>query len=381
MRRSVLATVKSAAVIVGGTLLVCTAVADTATPLARPITPSYSSQALGVLPGDIWSEGYGVNDAGSVVGASFPAFPGGINTRGRAFYWDRADPGVLYQLTTSGANGRANAIAGGHGATAYAVGHELSPSESLGSRHAVIWIAPPTSGPIALDGQESEAYGVNDSGIAVGSRTDVASHLNIPTIWSPNGTNDYVRTDIALLPNHEAGVAFDINNDGIVVGLSVDHAVGGPVARAFLRLLNGSVHELAPAQGDTWSQAEAVSDVFTNSGDRFVYVAGVSIGVGVRGVRWTVNVDTGAVVDDPTVLSLRPPTGVNGAGDISGSNLQGAGSATLWQGGSYITLKPPKGGHGGGSSGLARTASSPRYVVGWTYMGGQGSRAVVWDVD
>ena len=70
MRRSMLATVKSAAVIVGGTLLVCTAVADTATPLARPITPSYASQALGVLPGDIYSVGYGVNDAGSVVGVS-----------------------------------------------------------------------------------------------------------------------------------------------------------------------------------------------------------------------------------------------------------------------------------------------------------------------
>jgi hypothetical protein len=94
---------------------------------------------------------------------------------------------------------------------------------------------------------------VNDNGVAVGAL------LGIPAIWSPNGTGGYFRTDIALLPNHDSGFADDINNDGIVVGS--DHVMGtSPFrSRAFLRLLNGSVLELAPAPGDSYSEAGAVA--------------------------------------------------------------------------------------------------------------------------
>jgi hypothetical protein len=119
-------------------------------------------------------------------------------------------------------------------------------------------------------------------------------------------------------------------------------------------------------------------------GKRLVYVAGTTrstseptTGVS-RGVRWTVNVDTGAVVDQ-TVLSLQFAAGVNGAGDVAGTSAHGQ-SATLWQSGSYIKLAPPKGGRGGASLGLARTASSPTYVVGGTQTR-MGGRAVVWDVN
>src|SRR5262245_22378120 len=51
--------------------LVGTLVANTATPAAHPTPPNYVSQALGVLPGDNQSNGFGVNDAGSVVGQSY----------------------------------------------------------------------------------------------------------------------------------------------------------------------------------------------------------------------------------------------------------------------------------------------------------------------
>jgi probable HAF family extracellular repeat protein len=345
--------------------------ADTATPFARPITPNYASRALGVLPGDELSVGNGVNDAGSVVGYS----SGGGGQR--AFYWDR-QTGVLHQLTTSGMNGVAHAIAGGPGATAYAVGYEgLAPTP-----HAVIWIAPPMSGPITLDGSPSVAFGVNDNGVAVGGRS------NTPAIWSPNGTGGYTRTNIAMLPNHQSAAALDINNDGIVVG--VGYVTGTtPRPRAFLRLLNGNVLELPPAQGDSNSYAKAVSDVFTNLGNEFVYVAGWTSGAvnSAAGVRWIVNVGTGVVVDQ-AVLSLFLATGVNGAGDVAGESSQthphDVQSATLWQGGSYITLAPPKGFRGGTAQGLARTASSPTYVVGEAEMQGQmrgATQAVVWDVN
>jgi hypothetical protein len=333
---------------------------------AAPPSQDYIAQGIGPLPGDTESNAFGVSDSGSVVGRSFG--PGGE----RAFYWDRPT-GALFQLTTTGATGAAYAIAGGSVGTAYAVGYESSPT---GNR-AVIWIAPPTSSPIALDDDGSRAFGVNDNGVAVG----IASGL--PVIWAPDGNNGYVRTNISLLPSHVQGLAEDIDNDGIVVGIGF--AATTFQQRGFLRLLNGGVIELAPALGDIESTAAAVSDIVTISERNVVYVAGrTNNASGVsQGVRWIVDVDTGAVVDR-TVLNLQFAEGVNGAGDVAGASLsRRRQSATLWRNGTYITLKPPSGGRNTGAFGLARSATSPTYVVGTTITNKSGIRAqaVVWEVN
>jgi hypothetical protein len=320
------------------------------TPLLDAASPNtdYAVQGIGALPGDNQSIAWGVNDSGSVVGRSF-----GPDVGERAFYWDRPT-GTLYQLTTSGATGAAFAIAGGSGGIAYAVGYESSPT----GHRAVIWIAPPTSGPVALDGGGSEAWGVNDNGVAVGTAS------GIPVIWAPDANDGYVRTNISLLPGHGGGLAEDIDNDGIVVGNGF--AATTFEQRGFLRLLNGSVIELAPAPGDIQSRAAAVSDIVTISGRNLVYVAGRTENASsvLRGVRWTVDVDTGAVVEQ-TVLSLQFAEGVNGAGDVAGASLSGRRqSATLWRNGTYITLDPPPGGRNTASLGMVRDATSPTYVVG-----------------
>lgn len=337
---------------------------------AAPPSPGYVVQGIGPLPGDNEAIGFGVNDSGSVVGRSFG--PDGE----RAFYWDRPT-GVLYQLTTTGATGAAFAIAGGPAGIAYAVGHESSPG---GGAHAVIWIAPPTSSPIALDGAGSRAFGVNDNGVAVGTASGV------PIIWAPDGNNSYVRTNISLLPGQEAAIAEDINSDGIVVGGGFELEV--PPQRAFLRLLNGSVIELAPAPGDNESRAAAVSDNVTIGDRNLVYVGGRTGDAFVsRGVRWTVDVDTGDVLDQ-TVLDLQFAAGVNGAGDVTGASSDGVGrrarqSATLWRNGIYIKLEPPRGGRNTASLGMAGGATSPLYVVGDTFTNKMGIRvqAVVWEVN
>jgi hypothetical protein len=334
---------------------------------AAPPSPEYTVQGIGPLPGDNQSLGFGVNDSGSVVGSSFAPDVGE-----RAFYWDRPT-GALYQLTTSGATGAAYAIAGGSGGIAYAVGYESSPT---GNR-AVIWIAPPTSSPIAVDAGGSRAFGVNDNGVAVGTAS------GLPVIWAPDGNNGYVRTNISLLPGHVGGVAEDIDNDGIVVGIG--SAATTFEQRGFLRLLNGTVIELAPAPGDIQSRAAAVSDIVTISDRDLVYVAGRTENASSvsRGVRWTVDVDTGAVVEQ-TVLSLQFAEGVNGAGDIAGASSSGRRqSATLWRNGTYITLRPPRGGRSAAGLGMARNATSPTYVVGQSATNKSGllGQAVIWEVN
>ena len=155
---------------------------------------------------------------------------------------------------------------------------------------------------------------------------------------------------------------------------------------AFLRLTNGIVIELAPAQGDIESEAFAVSSVVTVLDDSVVYVAGRTTDAGFlqQGVRWTVNVDTGAVVA-LTVLNMQFASGVNDAGDVAGATLsRRSQSATLWRDGTYITLEPPRGGGNTACLALARSPSLPTYAAGVTISRrrtGILAPAVVWDVN
>jgi hypothetical protein len=116
-----------------------------------------------------------------------------------------------------------------------------------------------------------------------------------------------------------------------------------------------------------------------------VYVAGRTTDAGFvqRGVRWTVNVDTGAVVA-LTVLSMEFATGVNDAGDVAGATLSRRSQfATLWRDGTYITLEPPRGGGNTACFALARSPSLPTYAAGqfiFRRRTGILAPAVVWDV-
>jgi uncharacterized membrane protein len=247
-----------------------------------------------------------------------------------------------------------------------------------GASRAVIWVAPPTSGPIFLDGDGSQAWGVNKKGVAVGARGA------IPTIWSPTTNNTYARTSIALLANHVAGLAQDINDNGVVVG--DDYAAVTFLRRAFIRLLNGTVVPLAPVQTDIESRANAVSNMFSRNGLRFVYVAGSSISAGgvERGVRWKVNVDTGAIAGR-TLLNMMFATGVNNAGHVVGARMtQTQQVALLWRAGTYLTLEPPQGGGNTGGFFLTRPGAPRAYAVGNTVMKrrqGLLAQAVFWDVN
>ena len=341
--------------------LLCGCVVEAGPPAGASTSPSITALALGPLAGDNQSMGFGVNDAGSVVGMS--AGMGGQ----RAFYWSKITG--LVQLTTSGATGAAYAIAGKPGNVEYAVGYE----KSGGRMRAVIWVAPPSLPPVPLSDTGSLALGVNDAGTAVGSSGGV------PVIWTRNGSS-YTPAYFNPLPNQVDAYAEDINNDGIIVGNGYE-----PVSyrsRAFVRLLTDAVVPLNPASGEVESTAQAVSDKVGPAGSQFVYVAGsTTSAAGVqRSVRWKVDLATGNLLETK-VLSQTWTEGVNGSGDVAGT-VNGSGSkqsATLWRNGGYTTLPPPKGATNGTSRGIARTALSPTYVVGQTTMNNW-PRAVVWVV-
>jgi probable HAF family extracellular repeat protein len=305
--------------------------------------------------------GFGINDAGSVVGMS--AGKGGE----RAFYWSKSRG--LVQLTTSGTTGAAYAIAGKPGNIEYAVGYE----ESGGRRRAVIWVAPPSLSPVPLSDNGSLALGVNDAGTAVGSSGGV------PVIWTPSGSG-YTPTHIGFLPNQAEAYATAIDNDGIVVGYGYDSVTF--LSRAFVRLPSGTLVPLDPVPGDVKSTAQAVSDKVGPTGSPFVYVAGsTTSAAGVqRAVRWKVDLATGNLLETK-VLSQTWAEGVNGSGDVAGTlnGSRGKQSATLWRNDVYTTLPPPKGATGGTSRGIAQTATSPMYVVGQTTINNW-PRAVVWVV-
>lgn len=321
--------------------------------------PSFVGQDLGILPGDNQSVAFGVNNAGEVVGQS-------AGTSGaHAFYWN----GALQNLTTPGSQGAAYAI--GSGATAFAVGYERAPGQPS---RAVVWTLPSITA-VDLDQVSSVASGVNDAGTVVGSYCVSGCGVNQVShgaIWVVGVSG---RTAIAPLPGYDFAHATDVNNDGLVVGSS-----SGPVAtseRAFLRLVNGVLIDLPPLAGFSQSSAVAISDVAGGQ----VYVAGFSRDAAgtTRGMRWTINASTGAILEtaDP---DQRYSLGVNLVGDVAGSGGSlSKSSATLWRSGGHIALNAPRGGSGSFSRGMARGAGTPTYVVGETTVKSR-PRALRWVV-
>jgi len=365
---------KRIAVLLFVAALGCMPLANAIKPGGGVKAPSYTGRNLGVLPGDSYSYGYGVSDAGSVVG--FSGYSTSESSASHPFYWDRAT-GVMVQLPTSGATsegtGRAYAVAGKTKASEYAVGDEDAPDTST---HAVIWRAPSLQTPaIVLDSGESAAsfaYGVNDDGTAVGSWGGETA------IWAHDGSGNYAMTTIDIFENQPEG-ARDINNQGIAVGYGYDPS--GTQANAFL-LAEGNVHALPPGGTDPYARALSVGDVFTTTaGEEFVFVSGSTTAVDgtEHAVRWTVNTGTWEITETK-VLAKDWSSGVNTSGDVACTNGTSARqSATLWRRDVFITLKPPKGMTDAASFGLARTALSPTYVVG-TASSSATTRAVIWEV-
>ncbi len=352
-------------------------------------TDGYVGQNLGALPGDSNSDAWDVNASGRLVGRSY-------GSSMRAFYWD----GTMHQLLQSYAAGaeppadvawdvEATAVSGG--SAEIVAGNESreictpvpgDPNSATCEHYwyPIIWDAGPlNSMPNArrLGGGAGSVLGINDAGtIIAGVGTTGAG-----TVWRNPPT--WTRTDIALDAfqctgcSYESGGAWDVNNDGIVVGFlsrTSDHeqfAYVYDTARGV-----GSL--LAVPAGYVQVNAYAISNIV----DGLVYVAGVVIPCGTmtctgdRGIRWRVAVSdigkTGYSPDYELLDQLAWAEGVSDQGFVAGtmnSTPDRRGNiiqtAMLWkQSVGYIPLKPPKGGSDSATRSMAVAANGTAYVVG-----------------
>jgi len=249
----------------------------------------YEITDLGTLDGS-YSEAWGINDAGQVVGLSRTA-----SGDYHAFLWDSTN-GMTDLGTLGGSHSRAYAIN-----NAGQVVGEADYAVSGGYDHAFLWDS--TDGMIdlgTLGGSESTAYGINDAGQIVGN-SDASSGLEHAFLW-----DDGEMTDLGF-----EGSAHDINNAGQVVGSS-HH-------QAFLWDSTSGMTELDPGI----SYAEAIND------------AGQVVGRKLLGedqaVLWSEGVVT--YILDSEDLDWCWAYGINNAGQVVGGSQgppDGFDGAFLW---------------------------------------------------
>ena len=116
-----------------------------------------------------------------------------------------------------------------------------------------------------------------------------------------------------------------------------------------MRLASDQLVELPPLPGDVTTYANNLSEVVGNA----VYVAGTTRASAFvfRGVRWTVDVTTGAILgtevrsENAHALDVSTSGATVGFLDAGNSSLKTSGF--LWRGSEFLSLKPPKRGNNG----------------------------------
>ncbi len=265
-----------------------------------------SATYLGTIDtSNVFGRGYAVNDAGVVVGES-------NNDSSNAFIWDSAN-GIRELFSIAG--------------TSSGVAHDINnnnlivgiSSNGLASRPTLY--TPNGSGGFAasdlgsLDGQNNtlgRAWGINDAGTAVGvsRRQTTPTSVSQATRWQ-NGAI----TNLGSLQPDSFSEAFAINESGVAVGTAVNGATGGGTSiRRAVRFDNGTVTDLG-SLGRTFSEAKDINDAGTIVGfttnisgspqAAFVFEDGVMI-------------DLNTLIPAGSGWTLTSAEGINDNGDIAG---------------------------------------------------------------
>ena len=228
---------------------------------------------LGTFQGGDYSEAFGVNDSGTVVGAS--------NTREntRAFVWNAQEG--MRELSP---------LPGDFASRAFAINNSGQIAGYSSGKHgvrAVVWSAKLEVQSLGRlpGGNYSEAYAINNAGQVVGMST--SSSGTRPFLW----TSHDGMVDLGILMGSESCKAVRINNAGQVVG----SCTLGSVSRPFLWSKEGGMQGLGSLGGTAYAEALGIND----SGQ----VVGASeTSLGARAFLWT---KVGGVQD---LNSLIPPT-------------------------------------------------------------------------
>ena len=269
--------------------------------VASPPVDGYTITDLGMVVGGTWSNAWGINNAGQVVGTSTLA--GGY---GRAYLWT---DGAMKDLGSLG----------GSGGGAYGVndlGQVAGVAGTSQYSHAFLWSDGVMTDLGALPGgQSSRAWDINVSGQVVGDSTATGGY-NRPFLWS-----DGVMINLGTLESNKHSYAKGINSLGQVVGSSGSHA--------FL-WTEGTMINLDPSSGKR-SEANAIND----SGQ--IVGASMAWGNG-RACLWDDGVMTNlGVLPDYDVSDAMD---INFGGDVVGWSHTSSGDecACLWSDGATIDL-------------------------------------------
>jgi len=304
---------------------------------------SYTIQGLGFLDGGPYSEAFGLNANGQVVGLAYltpttyhaflysggtmtdlGTFAGGGNSV--AYGINNAGQVVGYAFTAGG-NQNAFRYSGGTMTNLGALGGNTSLAQAINSSGQVVGYAFPGNGNSAAflysggvmtnlepAGTGGAAYGINDAGQVVG---DVS---NVPFIYS-GGTFTYLPTFGGMF-----NIATAINAAGTqVVGFSNTAANGDTTQHAFL-YSNGTLTNLGTFGDYDESSANAINDsgqivglCFSPNGgfgtnNAFIYEDGT-----LTNLNSLIPADSDWILEDATAI--------NDSGQIAGYGIDPAGTA------------------------------------------------------
>jgi probable HAF family extracellular repeat protein len=312
---------------------------------ASPASAAIVTDDMGTTPGDTFSQATSVRDDGVAVGYS--TRPGGGD---HALLWDAS--GVVTELETPGRRSEAHDIndAGVVVGEAESADHEVA--------YPVRWEV--TGAMTRLPGDSTgSARGVNDTGVIVGS---TGYYVQSPVRWESASTQP---TRLATLPGgRDDGVAYDVNNDGTVVGYSQG---SGAIRHAVVWDAAGVVRALDTPPGHRDCFALKIND----SG---LIVGYCTIGSGSAAVRWDV---TGAAAVLPAFGTPEAgATGVSDAGLIVGYALDVDGRTRAVRWGAYGTVTRLA--TLGGLHGVAMDIDNTGTIVGRTNTADGSFRATSW---
>jgi probable HAF family extracellular repeat protein len=333
---------------------------EQATTQARKLpAPRFTVIDLGTL-GGAYSDAYGINDAGEVAGgAATPAQTNGIAQT--AFLWKK---GKMINLGTLGGSAcpQCSSEAGGPNAGGeLALISETALTDPNGEDFcgfgthlqclAAIWKKGAMTALRNLPGgHNSQAYAINNEGQVVGLAENgiFDSTCIVPSqviryqaaLWEPNG---YVR-ELAQLPGDTVSFAFDVNDEGEVVGVSglcsnvslpPNATPSGP--HAVLWGKDGAVTNLGGLPGGVSNIAGSI-----NNRGEVVGTSALSDGT-VHTWQWTRKTGMKDIGSLPgAVVTVTPCCGsLNDSGEAVGFSVDGATgnlSAFVWQRGVLTDL-------------------------------------------
>lgn len=266
---------------------------------------------IGILPGvPTFGRGFGVNDAGVVVGESG-------NGPSKAFRWENGDLSDLGSMP-GGSGGVANDIN-----NAGLVVGAASNGQSVRAFHTTGGGTLMDLGtPLGTTNSFARAYAVNNAGVVAGVARNAGDTASEPTIWrfGPNGTP--IATTISSPRVGAFGEFLALNNAGLFVG-RFTNAANQTRAFAYTGTASIDLGLLADEPTFVHSRAQDVNDL----GEVVGYVArfDTAPSFGGAAVLWRNGaiLDLNDLIDPASGWRLLSAEGINNAGQIVGFGTLG----------------------------------------------------------